>query len=85
MADLLIKGGHVIDPAQNIDAPVTCWSPTAGSRRWLPRHGGRAGVDVIDATGKLVIPGMIDTHAHVFQYVTGRFGLDRICAACAPA
>ena len=26
--------------------------------------------------GKLVLPGMIDTHAHVYHYVTGRFGMD---------
>ncbi|MEQ9609503.1 MAG: amidohydrolase/deacetylase family metallohydrolase [Kiloniellaceae bacterium] len=29
----------------------------------------------IDAGGQLVIPGMIDTHAHVYQHVTGKFGL----------
>jgi dihydroorotase len=23
-----------------------------------------------------VLPGLIDTHAHVFQFVTGRFGLE---------
>src|SRR5690606_30246795 len=28
------------------------------------------------ASGKLVLPGLVDTHAHVYQYVTGRFGLD---------
>ena len=26
--------------------------------------------------GKLILPGLIDTHAHVYQYVTGRFGLN---------
>ncbi len=31
---------------------------------------------VTDVRGKLVLPGMIDTHAHVYRYVTGRFGLD---------
>src|SRR5438132_384706 len=30
----------------------------------------------IDVGGALVLPGMIDTHAHVFRHVTGRFGLD---------
>jgi dihydroorotase len=30
----------------------------------------------IDVRGKLVLPGLIDTHAHVYKYVTGRFGLD---------
>ena len=32
--------------------------------------------EVIDVSGKLVLPGLIDTHAHVYQYVTGRFGLN---------
>lgn len=32
--------------------------------------------EIIDATGLYVIPGMIDTHAHVYQHVTGRFGLE---------
>jgi dihydroorotase len=31
---------------------------------------------VISARGKLVTPGLIDTHAHVFEHVTGRFGLE---------
>jgi dihydroorotase len=31
--------------------------------------------EVIDVKGRLVLPGLIDTHGHVFQYVTGRFGL----------
>jgi len=30
---------------------------------------------VTEVAGKLVLPGMIDTHAHVYQHVTGRFGL----------
>jgi len=32
--------------------------------------------DVVDVTGKIVLPGLIDTHAHVYQYVTGRFGVN---------
>jgi len=32
--------------------------------------------ETIDVRGKLVLPGMIDTHAHVYRYVSGRFGLD---------
>ena len=33
-------------------------------------------IAVVHVSGKLVLPGLIDTHAHVYQYVTGRFGLD---------
>jgi dihydroorotase len=32
--------------------------------------------ETVDVSGKLVLPGLIDTHAHVFEYVTGRFGLE---------
>jgi dihydroorotase len=28
----------------------------------------------VDVTGEIVLPGLIDTHAHVYQYVSGRFG-----------
>lgn len=75
-ADLLLAGGHLVDPAQGLDgryditvrdgriaAIVPAGDPVAARRR-------------VDAGGKLVIPGMIDTHGHVFQHVTGRFGLD---------
>lgn len=35
----------------------------------------RATRERIEASGPLVPPGMIDTHAHVCQDVTGKFGL----------
>jgi dihydroorotase len=75
--DLLLAGGHLIDPAQGIDGrydiaihegKVAALQP-AGGRPLLAR-------ERIDARDKLVIPGMIDTHAHVFEHVTGRFGLE---------
>jgi len=31
---------------------------------------------IFDVDGKLVLPGMIDTHAHCYRFVTGRFGMD---------
>jgi dihydroorotase len=74
--DLLLRGGRVIDPAQGIDgvfdvaikdgriAAVTANTVPSSARQ------------VTDVSGKIVLPGLIDTHAHVFQHVTGRFGLD---------
>ncbi|WP_257165830.1 amidohydrolase/deacetylase family metallohydrolase [Bradyrhizobium sp. SRS-191] len=74
--DLLLRGGRVIDPASGID----------GLRDVAIRNGRIAAVqsdilptsakDVVDVTGQLVLPGLIDTHAHVYQYVTGRFGMN---------
>ena len=75
--DLLLRGGRVIDPAQNLDGILR----RRGEGR--PHRGGRAtsiapssAKETVDVSGKLVLPGLIDTHAHVFEYVTGRFGLD---------
>ncbi len=34
-----------------------------------------ADADVMNCTGALVLPGLIDTHAHVYEHVTGCFGL----------
>src|SRR5437879_1217909 len=74
--DLLLRGGRVIDPASGID----------GLKDVAIRNGKVAAVqsdilpasarDVVDVTGKIVLPGLIDTHAHVYQYVTGRFGVN---------
>src|ERR1700719_5342029 len=74
--DLLLRGGRVIDPASGID----------GLKDVAIRNGQIAVVqsdilpssarEVVDVTGEIVLPGLIDTHAHVYQYVTGRFGLN---------
>ena len=74
--DLLLRGGRVICPASGVD----------GIRDVAIRNGKIAAVqpdiltssakEVVDVAGKLVLPGLIDTHAHVYQYVTGRFGMN---------
>jgi len=75
--DLLLAGGHLVDPAQGLDGrydvaihegKVAAVQPAGG--RALPAR------ERIDVRDRLVIPGMIDTHAHVFEHVTGRFGLE---------
>ena len=74
--DLLLRGGRVIDPAQNLDA--TCDVAVRDGRiaAVLPSIAPSSAKESLDVSGKLVLPGLIDTHAHVFQYVTGRFGLE---------
>jgi dihydroorotase len=73
--DILLRGGRVIDPATGrdgiADIAVT-GSKIAAIEAGIPPE---AAAEVIDVAGKLVIAGMIDTHAHVYQHVTGRFGL----------
>jgi dihydroorotase len=64
--DLLLKGGHVIDPANGVDGPADV--RVAGGRipavgPGLPAAGGET---VLDVAGHFVVPGLIDMHAHVF-------------------
>lgn len=62
--DLLIRGGRVIDPAQNIDRVMDV-AITDGKITALDVSPLTESVNVLDATGKLVCPGLIDIHAHV--------------------
>src|SRR5262249_56574328 len=74
--DMLLSGGRVIDPAQGIDGAYDVAlqnGRVAAVQAAIPRDSAR---EVLDVSGKLVLPGLIDTHAHVYQYVTGRFGLN---------
>ncbi|HUN39893.1 MAG TPA: amidohydrolase/deacetylase family metallohydrolase [Acetobacteraceae bacterium] len=74
--DLLLRGGHVIDPATGFDgiADVAIRDGCiAAIEAAIPAA---TAASVTDVAGKLVIAGMIDTHAHVYLHVTGRFGLD---------
>jgi dihydroorotase len=72
--DLVLRGGRVIDPAQGIDAVLDV--AVRDGRIAAVGPGLPASASDIDVQGALVLPGMIDTHAHVFRHVTGRFGLD---------
>jgi dihydroorotase len=66
--DLVIKGGDVLDPSQSLSSKrdigirygmieaVEADIPAARSERLL------------DVSGKLVTPGLVDLHAHVFPY-----------------
>jgi dihydroorotase len=74
--DILVKGGHLVDPANGIDKTFDIAirdGRVAAIADTLPDGAAKT---VIDARGRLVTPGLIDTHAHVFELVTGRFGLE---------
>ncbi len=70
MYDLLIKGGEMIDPSQGIhgqrDIGILKGRITSVDEHIDPNDANR----VIDATGKIVTPGLIDLHAHVAHGVT---------------
>jgi dihydroorotase len=66
--DLVIKGGDILDPSQ----------PLKGKRdigiRWGTIEAVEAEIQperalkIIDASGKLVLPGLVDLHCHVYPY-----------------
>src|ERR671911_831042 len=74
--DLLLRGGQVICPASGLngvmDVGIRNGRIAAVQSDVLPS----SAKEVTDLRGKLVLPGLIDTHAHVYQYVTGRFGME---------
>jgi dihydroorotase len=80
--DLLITGGHVIDPSSGLSAVrdvaivggriarVAAGIATAGARR------------VIDARGRVVTPGLVDLHVHVYDAVVPiSIDVDTACLA----
>ena len=72
--DLLLRGGHVIDPAPGLDG-VADIAVKDGRIAAVGRNLPGPARETIDVAGRLVLPGMIDTHAHIYTYVSGRFGL----------
>src|SRR6202161_1386109 len=74
--DLLLRGGRVIDPASGVDGLKDIAIRKAKSAAVQADILPSSAKEVVDVAGKLVLPGLIDTHAHVYQYVTGRFGMN---------
>ena len=67
--DLLIKGGRVIDPAQALSDQrdvAVAGGKIARLDRDIPAREAR---QVLDARGKIVAPGLIDVHVHVYDGV----------------
>src|SRR5882724_1786120 len=74
--DLLLRGGHVICPASGLNAVMDVAIRNGKIAAVQPDILPTSAKEVLDVRGRLVLPGMIDTHAHVYRYVSGRFGLD---------
>ncbi len=65
--DILLKGGHVIDPANNIDRRMDVAIVKDKIFRVAPDIPAGNAVRVIDVTGMFVTPGLIDMHVHAFH------------------
>jgi predicted amidohydrolase len=88
MADILIQGGEVLDPGQGLrgrlDIAVSQGKITQIALHIDPREAQR----VVDVSGEVVVPGLIDLHAHVYAGVrtvyslAGSDGEARSTSAC---
>ncbi|TWT77898.1 D-hydantoinase [Posidoniimonas polymericola] len=71
---LLIKGGRVVTDTEDYTADILCEGETItaiGSQLDSPAH-----ATVIDAGGKLVMPGFIDPHVHIYLPFMGTYAKD---------
>ncbi|MDA1315187.1 MAG: amidohydrolase/deacetylase family metallohydrolase [Acidobacteria bacterium] len=66
--DILLKGGRVIDPANQIDAVMDVAINGDKIARVAASIPGDQAKRTIDVAGYVVTPGLIDLHAHVFGY-----------------
>jgi dihydroorotase len=64
MFDLILKGGRIIDPAQKLDETLDV-AFADGKVAEIGRNLTGA-ADTRDVTGKIVTPGLIDLHTHVY-------------------
>jgi dihydroorotase len=64
--DILLKGGHVIDPKNNIDSQMDVGIANGKILRVATEIPASSAKKVVDVKGMYVTPGLIDIHTHVF-------------------
>jgi dihydroorotase len=65
--DLVLAGGTVLDPASGTNAPLD----VAVSGETIAAIGpDLVGHEVVDCSGKTVLPGLVEGHTHIFRYVS---------------
>jgi len=68
--DLLLQGGHVIDPANAIDGVMDVAVTGSKIARVAPHISSDQAKRIVDVRGLYVTPGLVDLHTHV--YLRGR-------------
>ena len=64
--DIILKGGHVVDPASDLDSEADVL--IKGDKiAQVGKNIKANGAKIIDCKGKLVFPGLIDMHVHLRQ------------------
>ena len=78
--DLVLKGARVIDPSQELDGIFDVG--INGDKIAVVEEGIEGGKDVIDLSGRILTPGWIDIHTHLYEGST-TWGIrgDALCLA----
>src|SRR3954462_6751125 len=71
---LLIKNGEIVTASERYKADIWCEGETITSIG--PNLPAPPGAEVIDAAGKLVFPGFIDPHVHIYLPFMGTYAKD---------
>src|SRR3954468_10865106 len=66
--DLVIKGGEVLDPSQNLRGRRDIGIRFARIEALEADIPVTRALRVLDASGRLVLPGLVDLHSHVYPY-----------------
>jgi dihydroorotase len=66
MRDLVLTGGRIIDPASGRDETADI-AFGHGKVTEIGRDLPAGGAETVDVRGLLVVPGLIDLHAHVYD------------------
>jgi dihydroorotase len=66
--DLLLKGGHVIDPKNGIDRVMDVGITGGRIARVSESLDRKQAKQVVDASGLYITPGLVDIHAHVYVW-----------------
>ena len=79
MTQLILTGGRIIDPANGRDE-IADIAFKGGKVAEIGRNLTQAGAKTVDVTGKIVTPGLIDLHTHVYWGGTS-LGVDAAAVA----
>ena len=74
--DVVLKGARVIDPATGTDGILDVAVANGKIAAVGPDLPVPSSATRLDLSGAVVTPGLIDTHAHIYEHVTGDFGLN---------
>jgi dihydroorotase len=68
--DLIVSGGHLIDPASRLDGPADIAVRDGLVAAVAPQLDRSLAGEIIAAAGQIVTPGLIDLHTHIYWGAT---------------